>query len=249
MPSPADFNPEQTFVGMTAGMRFADRYTLELIAGRGAMGVVWKAHDSELDRTIALKFLPEAVASDAEAIRDLKRETKRSLELTHPNIVRVYDFILDHGKAAIAMEFVDGQSLAQRKVDAPGGCLGASELAPLVAQLCSALDYAHGKANVVHRDLKPANLLITSQGDLKVADFGIARCLTESKTRLTTGAVSATSGTLTYVSPQQVAGDKPTAADDIYSLGATLYELLTGKPPFYRGEALSLLIQVRERYF
>ena len=229
---PDDFT---TCVGLAAGRRVFGRYVLEAVAGRGGMGVVWRARDEELEREVALKFLPETVASDPEAVRDLKRETKRCLELTHPHIVRVYDFVQDAQLAAIGMEFVAGQSLAKSKAEAPGGCLTVEELAPLVAQLCAALDYAHGEAKVVHRDLKPANLLVTAEGKVKVTDFGIARSLTDTHTRLT-GRVGNTSGTLAYMSPQQVMGKKATPADDIYALGATLYELLTGKPPFYTGD-------------
>ena len=229
------------------GRRVFDRYKLEALAGKGGMGVVWKAADEKLERTVALKFLPDEVATDLEAVRDLKRETKRCLELTHPNIVRVYDFIQEGDKAAIAMEYVDGQSLLKRKVESPGGCLSVKEIAPLVAELCSALDYAHAKARIVHRDLKPANLLVTQAGDLKVSDFGIARSLTETHTRHTGKVGGGTTGTLLYMSPQQLAGDKPHEGDDIYAFGATIYELLTGKPPFYRGDLGSLIVQVRER--
>ncbi len=237
---------QPTIRGLRAGQRVFDRYTLEAEIGRGGMGVVWRACDEELDRAVALKFLPEAVALDPEAIRDLKRETRRCLELTHPNIVRVHDFAQDERSAAIAMELIEGESLAKRKTAAPGGCLSAAELAPWVQQLCAALEYAHGRARVVHRDLKPANLLLNRQGELKVTDFGVARSLTETRTRLT-NQTGGTSGTLLYMSPQQFAGDAPTASDDIYALGATLYELLTGKAPFYRGDSLSLMTQIRER--
>ena len=223
------------------------RYTLEIIAGRGGMGVVWRAHDDDLERTVALKFLPDAVAVDAEAVRDLKRETKRCLDLTHPHIVRVYDFMQDPASAAIAMEFVEGQTLARRKAEAPYGCLQVNDVAPLAGQLCAALDYAHFKAHIIHRDLKPANLLITRDGDLKVMDFGIARSLTETRTRLTNNAAGGTSGTLLYMSPQQLMGEKPCVADDIYALGATLYELLAGKPPFFRGDGYALMTQIREK--
>jgi len=241
---PADELPTRT--GLAAGARVFGRYTLEVPVGRGGMGVVWRARDEKLERAVALKFLPPEVAADAEAVGDLKRETKRCLDLTHPNIVRVYDFVEEAAGAAIAMEFVEGESLARRKANAPGGCLSVTELAPLLAQLCAALDYAHRTAKVAHHDLKPANILVTREGVLKVTDFGIARSLTETQTRLTSR-TGGTSGTLLYMSPQQLAGDKPTAADDIYGLGATLYELLTGKPPFYRGDAFSLMKQVAER--
>jgi hypothetical protein len=245
----ARFDPDNfpTRAGLTVGRRMFDRYTLETQAGRGGMGVVWRVHDEKLERTVALKFLPPEVAADAEAVRDLKRETKRCLDLTHPHIVRVHDFVEENGMAAIAMEFVAGESLAKRKATAPAGCLSVTELAPLVRQLCTALDYAHLQARIVHRDLKPANLLVTADGQLKVTDFGIARSLSETATRLTGRASGDTSGTLPYMSPQQLAGDKPTAADDIYALGATLYDLLTGKPPFHRGDAFSLMKQIAER--
>ena len=228
----ADADDYVTRAGLRAGARVFGRYRLDSLAGRGGMGVVWKAHDEKLERTVALKFLPEVVAEDAEAVRDLKRETKRCLELTHPYIVRVHDLVQDGPVAAIVMEYVDGESLAKRKAASPGGCLTLRELRPLTGQLCAALDYAHGVAKIVHRDLKPGNLLLTRDGQLKVTDFGIARSLSDTHTRLT-GRVGNTSGTLSYMSPQQLQGEDPAASDDIYALGATLYELLTGKPPFH----------------
>lgn len=193
------------------------------------MGVVWRARDEELERAVALKFLPEVVAADAEAVRDLKRETRRCLELTHLNVVRVYDFVQDAVSAAIAMEFIEGQSLAQRKVSATRGCLTPSELAPIIFQLCSSLEYAHSQAKVVHRDLKPANLLVTNDHRLKVTDFGIARSLSETQTRLA-GTVAGTSGTLPQMSSQQLAGDKPLASDDIYASGRTPTQIMSIMP-------------------
>ncbi len=222
------------------------RYTLEAQIGRGGMGVVWRARDGKLDRPVALKFLPPEVAADAEAVRDLKLETRRCLELTHANIVRVYDFIEEDSGAAIAMEYVEGESLAKIKANAPGGCIAAADLTPFVAQLCAALRYAHQVAKIAHHDLKPANVLVTLDGVLKITDFGIARSLTETQTRLT-GKIGNTSGTLYYMSPQQIAGEKPTASDDLYALGAMLYELLAGKTPFFRGDAFSVRQQVLER--
>jgi len=235
-----------TRAGLAAGQRVFSRYTLEAQIGRGGMGVVWRARDEKLDRLVALKFLPPEVAADAEALRDLKLETRRCLDLTHINIVRVYDFIEEGTVAAIAMEYVEGESLSKIKAAAPGGCVAASDLTPFVAQLCAALRYAHHVAKIAHHDLKPANILVTHEGILKVTDFGIARSLTETQTRLT-GKVGNTSGTLHYMSPQQLSGEKPTAADDIYALGSLLYELLTGKPPFFRGDAFAVRQQVFER--
>ena len=221
--------------GLSPERRVFGRYVLKSLAGRGGMGVVWVARDERLKRLVALKLLPEVVAEDPEAVRDLLRETNRCLELTHPNIVRVHDLVQDGPLAAISMEYVDGESLAKRKAAAPGGCLTLAELRPLMGQLCAALEHAHRVGKVVHRDLKPANLLLTKDGQLKVTDFGIARSLSDTHTRLT-GRVGNTSGTLLYMSPQQLLGEDPAASDDIYALGATLYELLTGKPPFHTGD-------------
>lgn len=227
-----------------SGQKVFSRYTLEAQVGRGGMGVVWRARDEKLDRPVALKFLPAEIAADAEAVRDLKLETRRCLDLTHANIVRVYDFVEEGADAAIAMEYVEGESLAKLKATAPGGCLAAADLTSFVAQLCAALRYAHKVAKVAHHDLKPANVLVTREGVLKITDFGIARSLTEAHTRRT--GVGTTSGTVSYMSPQQIGGEKPTVADDLYALGATLYDLLTGKPPFFRGDAVSLRNQVIE---
>ena len=232
--------------GLVAGRRVFDRYTLEAVAGRGGMGVVWRARDDELGETVALKFLPEVIALDPAAVDELRQETRRARRLTHANIVRIYDFARDDAMAAVSMEYVDGRTMTHLRVEQPGKAFAADTLAPLVAQLCAALEYAHEEARIVHRDLKPANLLVTHEGRLKVTDFGIARSLSESHTRLT-GQASSTSGTLSYMSPQQLSGERPMATDDIYALGATLYELLTGKPPFFRGDACSLMTQIKER--
>jgi serine/threonine protein kinase len=228
-----DLDLGQTLTGFRAGQSVFGRYTLTRLLGRGGMGVVWLAHDEKLEQDVALKFLPELVSNDLAAISDLKRETRRSLQLTHPHIVRIYDFVEDSRLAAVSMEFVDGASLTQRRLDQPGQVFSPEQLRPWMKQLCEALEYAHSKARIVHRDLKPANLMVDVRGDLKVADFGISATLSDTATRASKQVGS--SGTPVYMSPQQMMGDKPAPTDDIYSLGATLYELLTGKPPFYTG--------------
>ena len=128
---------------------------------------------------------------------------------------------------------VDGETLSNLRAEKEQKVFEPVELAGWIAQLCDALHYAHNHAKVIHRDLKPANLMVNKRGDLKVADFGIARSLVDSASRLT--AEEGRSGTLVYMSPQQLSGDRGTHLDDIYSLGATIYELLTSKPPFYSG--------------
>src|SRR5262249_11800479 len=151
------------------------------------------------------------------------------LELTHPHIVRVYDFVHDERLGCISMEYVNGDTLASSRCQKEQKVFESAELTVWVGQLCDALDYAHNHARIIHRDLKPANLMINQRGELKISDFGIARSLGDSISRLTTRGGS--SGTLVYMSPQQLDGEHGTHLDDIYSLGATLYDLLTSKPP------------------
>jgi hypothetical protein len=233
-----------TIKGFNPGQKVFNRYSLKKILGRGGMGVVWLAHDGELDRDVALKFLPEIVALDPEAVGDLKRETRRNLDLTHVNIVRIYDFVTDSRTAAISMEYIDGATLSALKLGKPSRVFTPDEIRAWLGQLCEALAFAHGKAKVVHRDLKPANLMLTKDGDLKITDFGIARGISDSVSRVSAQA-GGSSGTPLYMSPQQMMGEKPAVSDDIYALGATLYELLTGKPPFYSG---NVVLQVREKH-
>ena len=237
MSLPRDSDSDRTALILQPGTQVFGRYTLTAILGEGGMGVVWRARDEKLEREVALKFLPDGVRRDPEAIRDLKRETRRCLELTHENIVRVYDFVEDNLAAAIAMEYVPGKSLSALKAARPSGCFDVADILPLVGQLCAALDYAHQRAGIVHRDLKPANLLMTADGMLKVVDFGIARSLQDTHTRQTAD-LRGTSGTLSFMGPQQLDGGKDEPAHDIYALGATLYDLLAGKAPFWRGDIM-----------
>ncbi len=209
--------------------------------GRGGMGIVLRAHDEVLGIEVALKMVPDQVLRDTEGIADLKKEVLRGMALTHPGIVRVYSFEQDQNGAAIVMECVEGETLAALKLHQPGRCFEPAELLPWVRQLCAALDYAHHEARIAHRDLKPANILLKEGRQLKIADFGIASSLADTLTRISVRSDS--SGTPAYMSPQQAMGERPSHLDDIYSLGATLYELLTGKPPFFRGNILAQTLQ------
>lgn len=231
-----------TLRGATEGQRLFGRFLLARLLGQGGMGVVWLALDEQLRRDVALKLLPQLVASDPDAMADLRRETNRCLDLTHPNIIRIHDFLLERQQCAISMEFVDGKTLAALKVDQPGGCFDTGEITPWITELCEALEYAHTEGKVVHRDLKPSNLMVTKQGKLKVADFGIARSISDSMSRVSIQ--RGTSGTPPYMSPQQLMGEEVSVSDDIYAVGATLYDLLTGKPPFYTGD---VMLQIREK--
>src|SRR5213080_3282320 len=217
----------------SGGQKVFGRYTLVKVLGRGGMGIVWLAHDEELERDVALKFLPDLMIQDRALLDQLKHETKRCLELTHLHIVRIHDFVHDERSGCISMEYVDGETLSNLRAEKERKVFEPDEIAGWIAQLCDALDYAHNRARVIHRDLKPANLMMNKRGELKITDFGIARSLADSASRLT--AEQSRSGTLVYMSPQQLSGERGTHLDDIYSLGATIYELLASKPPFYSG--------------
>src|SRR6059036_132151 len=218
------------FVG---GQIVFGRYTLIKVLGRGGMGIVWLARDEHLERDVALKFLPDLMIHDRSMFDQLRRETKRCLELTHPHIVRIHDFLHDERAGGISMEYIDGETLSNLRAEKEQRVFEPDEIATWISQLCDALAYAHTRANVIHCDLKPANLMVNQRDDLKVTDFGIARSLTDSVSRLTIE--QGRSGTLVYMSPQQLNGERCTHLDDIYSLGASIYELLTSKPPFYSG--------------
>jgi len=210
------------------------RFVLVKRLGRGGMGEVWLARDERLREPVALKFLPPEIRGDAGALDDLRRETARSHQLSHPNIVRIHDLYEDpDGMAFLVMVYIDGPTLAALRLQQPSRVLSWDFLRPLVAQLCAALGYAHDE-KVIHRDLKPANLMVDSRGRLKLTDFGIAAVASDSMSRVSVR--YSTSGTLPYMSPQQVTGKRPQTTDDIYALGATLYELLTSKPPFHSGD-------------
>jgi hypothetical protein len=230
-----DLDLGQTLRGLRAGMKVFGRYTLMRQLGRGGMGVVWLVRDEKLDLEVALKFLAEMYSQDEVAIEDLRRETRRCMKLSHTNVVRVNDFMDDEGLAAIVMEHVRGEDLSARRLSKPTRVFEAAELSPVVEQVCTALGYAHQIGRVVHQDLKPQNLMLTEAGLVKVMDFGIASSICESASRQNQKGGTLGAGTLPFMSPQQLMGYPPSVADDVYALGATLYDLLTGKPPFFRG--------------
>ncbi|MDR3401480.1 MAG: serine/threonine protein kinase [Chthoniobacter sp.] len=223
--SSADLVDSPEGASFRAGQRVFERYVLEEMAGRGSMGMMWKARDKTLDRLVALEFLPDLLYRNAAVRDELKRETLRCLELTHPNIMRIHDFLEDGDLAAIVTEYLDGRNLSELRMERPSRCFKPEELSIWVTDLCAAIDYAHDAGRCMHRELRPSSLTVNSLGTLKITDFGFA---------LSTG--SSSGGTIAYMSPQRVVGELPSPSDDIYSVGATLYELLTGKPPFAGGD-------------
>lgn len=223
-----------TRVGLAQDLVVFGRFQLQRILGRGGMGVVWLAQDEKANRQVALKFMPDIVAGNASALQDMRRETRNGIKLSHQNVVTMYDLVEENESAAIIMEYVKGGNLDAMRRNQPNQVFESATLEPYVNQLLDALDYAHNVAKMVHRDLKPANLMVDANDVLKVADFGIARNLKDTVSRISMKLNGA--GTLSYMSPQQMMGENPTPMDDIYAIGATIYELMTAKPPFYTGD-------------
>ena len=190
------------------------------------MAEVYRAHDQLLDRPVALKVLFPELSVDRSFVERFRREAQAAANLSHPNIVPVFDWGEDGGTYFIVMEFVDGRPLSS--ILRTAGPLHPDRAAEIAADVAGALSYAH-RHGVVHRDVKPGNVLITEEGTIKVTDFGIARALNTEESLTQTGAVM---GTATYFSPEQAEGMGVDARSDIYSLGVVLFEMVTGRPPF-----------------
>ena len=224
---------------LAVGGRFGEaRYLLKRKLGRGEFTEVWLARDVRAEREVTLKFLRPDFLADAAVLARLDQETRRSAQLAHPAIARIYDFQCDYQSAAVVTEFVEGWSLATVKVDRPQKRFRIADITLWVHQLCVALDYAHHGFCLVHRSMKPSNILLDRREQLKVTDFGIDDAIRAAAVNL---GQPISAGTIAYASPQQLQGADPSVLDDIYSLGATIYDLLMGTPPFVKGD-LSLQI-------
>lgn len=218
-------------------------YRVLEVLGQGGMGIVYRARDERLERDVAIKVLPPSALLDEAARKRFRKEAMALSRLDHPAICAIYDFDTQDGVDFIVMQYVAGETLAQRIAS---GSLSELQAASLAAQISAGLDAAHERG-IVHRDLKPANIKVTPAGQLKILDFGLAKLLEAEQGRSAIESLTGPDlivGTLPYMAPEQLRGEPIDARVDLYALGATMFELLTGKPPYHGGPATALVERI-----
>ena len=231
---------------LPSGIRLGP-YEIVGAIGAGGMGEVYRAHDPRLGRDVAIKVLPRVFAEDLDRLRRFEQEARAAGSLNHPNVLAIFDIGLHEGSPFLVMELLSGQNLAERL---PAGALSVESALDLALQVAQGLAAAH-QQGIVHRDLKPANLFITTGGQVKILDFGLAKQLpsiaTESQAELPTQDMAGTTragallGTVGYMSPEQARGESTDTRSDIFSFGCVLYEMLGGRPPFRRDSVVETL--------
>lgn len=225
-----------SMAALKPGVLLAGRYEIVKLLGEGGMGAVYRAHDIELEREVAVKVIRPELARNAQVLQRFKQELILARQVTHRNIIRIFDLGHAEGMRFITMEFIEGEDVAQ--ILARRSKLPAPEAAAIIGQVARGLEAAHAEG-VVHRDLKPQNIMIDAQGKASVMDFGIARSM-DASSMTRTGALL---GTPTYMSPEQAQGVKVDARSDLYTLGIIFYELLAGKPPFEADNPMATLVR------
>lgn len=214
--------------------RLENRYRIERKLGEGGMGAVYLALDETLQQYVAIKTLLPAIGQDPRAVEKLKREVRTAQKLRHENICATYDFRDGSGTPFVVMEYVDGETLSGFLHRQPGGRCDEATFWRLAEQILLAVEYAH-KAGVVHRDLKPSNIQVKPDGGIRLMDFGIAASLKEVSSEVTGSTITLS---IRYAAPEQINGGVPSPSMDIYALGCVFYEMLSGEPPFSRGDIL-----------
>ena len=218
------------------GQKINDRYEIEKLIGEGGMANVYLAHDTILDRKVAVKVLRGDLAGDEKFVRRFQREALSASSLSHPNIVEIYDVGEDDGNFYIVMEFIEGKTLKQ--LIKKRGVLSLSETIDIMLQLLDALATAHD-SYIIHRDIKPQNIMIKESGLVKITDFGIAMALNSVELTQTNSVM----GSVHYLPPEQASGKGSTIRSDIYSLGILMFEMLTGKMPFKGDSAVEIALK------
>lgn len=233
---PAAWDPEKGSRSLEAGDILAGRYEILKLLGEGGMGAVYRARDAELERMVALKVIRPELARNEQILKRFKQELILARQVTHRNIIRIFDLGHAEGMRFITMEYIEGEDLSsvlEKRTKLP-----AAEAVAIMIQVARGLEAAHAEG-VVHRDLKPQNIMIDAQGKCSVMDFGIARSV-DASSMTRTGALM---GTPTYMSPEQAQGQKVDARSDLYTLGIIFYELLTGKAPFEADNPMATLVR------
>jgi HAMP domain-containing protein/predicted Ser/Thr protein kinase len=221
--------PGSPQVDLALGHLFASRYQIESILGRGGMGVVYKATDTQLDETVAIKTLPgDVMMRSPEDLERFKREIRLARRITHRNVLRTYDYGEAEGVYFISMEFVRGYTLSELLEEAENRQMATRAAVGITRQICRGLQAAH-EQGIIHRDIKPQNVLVDAKGEAKLMDFGIARMAEAPEAMTQAGLII---GTPHYMSPEQVQGKQLDSRSDVYSLGVMIYEMLVGRRPF-----------------
>jgi serine/threonine protein kinase len=222
-----------------AGKKLSNRYLIDEMLGQGGMSAVYKATDPNLRRVVAVKMIHTHLSDNPDFVKRFEEEAAAVAQLRHPGIIQVYDFNQDDDVYYMVLEFVPGETIQDhlKRLNENNRRLPVDKVMEYMANICDAVDYAHQRG-MIHRDIKPANIMLNTQGQVILMDFGIAKIVGGHR-HTATGAVV---GTAMYMSPEQIRGEQPDRRSDIYSLGVTLFEMVSGQPPFQADSAMTLMM-------